>query len=131
MSAVDTNVLVRFLTDDDPAQADRAEAALRRGSVMVPRTVLVETEWVLRGVYGHGRAAIASGLRQVLGLPGVVAEAPGIVARALRWYEAHGLDFADAMHLAASEGAGAFLTFDKTLIRRGRGLEGAVPVLEP
>lgn len=48
MIAFDTCVLVRFLADDDPAQADMAESRRRDNVVFLPRTVLLETEWVLR-----------------------------------------------------------------------------------
>jgi predicted nucleic-acid-binding protein len=46
--AVDTDILVRYLVEDDPIQTDRAEAVLRSGAVLVPSTVLLETAWVLR-----------------------------------------------------------------------------------
>jgi len=52
MRAVDTNVIVRYLTGDDPAQADKARAVIGREPIFVPRTVVLEVEWVLRGVYG-------------------------------------------------------------------------------
>jgi len=51
MTAVDTNVLVRFLVADEPAQAARAARLIRRGHIWVPKTVLLEAEWVLRGLY--------------------------------------------------------------------------------
>ncbi len=119
MIAVDTNVVVRFLTADDAEQAARAEAVLRGGAVLLLKTVLLETEWVLRAGYQLEGRAIARGLRALLGLPGVTAEDAPAVARALDWYEA-GLDFADALHLASSTGARGFATFDQALIRRAR-----------
>ncbi len=51
MLAVDTNVVVRFLTGDEPAQAARARAIFQRETVFLGKTVLVETEWVLRSLY--------------------------------------------------------------------------------
>ena len=52
MLAVDTNVVVRLLTGDNPAQAARARAIFQRETVFVVKTViLVETEWVLRSLY--------------------------------------------------------------------------------
>jgi predicted nucleic-acid-binding protein len=128
--AVDTNVLVRYLVEDDVAQTDRAEAALRSGHVMVPSTVLLETEWVLRTSYRFGRPAIADGITKLLGLPGVQPQDRAVAGQALAWY-AKGLDFADALHLASSGQAEAFATFDRALRRKVRAIPGTVPVVAP
>jgi len=128
--AVDTNVLVRYLVEDDPTQTDRAEAVLRSGAVLVPNTVLLETAWVLRTGYRFDRAAIAGGISKLLGLPGVQAEDSATAGRALEWY-ARGLDFADALHLASSGQAEAFATFDRALRRKARTVTDTVPVVAP
>jgi predicted nucleic-acid-binding protein len=130
MIAVDTNVVVRFLAEDDKKQADRAQSVLRGGAVLLPKTVLLETEWVLRGAYGIAGADIAAAFRRLLGLAGVAAEDAPAVARALDWYEG-GLDFADALHLASSDRAGRFATFDRALIRRVKRLAQAPAAFEP
>jgi predicted nucleic-acid-binding protein len=80
---------------------------------------LLETEWVLRGAYGIDRAAIARSLRALLGLPVVVLLHAQAIAQALAWFEA-GLDFADALHLALSEEAETFVSFDARLVKRAR-----------
>jgi predicted nucleic-acid-binding protein len=128
--AVDTNVLVRYLVEDDVVQTDRAEAVLRSGAVIVPNTVLLETEWVLRTSYRFDRPAIAGGINKLLGLPGVQAEDGAMAGQALAWY-AQGLDFADALHLASSGQAEAFATFDRALRRKARAVTGAVRVVAP
>ncbi len=51
MIAFDTCLLVRFLADDDPKQADLAESLMRNNTIFLPNTVLLETEWVLRSRY--------------------------------------------------------------------------------
>lgn len=51
MIAFDTCILVRFLADDDKEQADSAEVLLADNTVFLPKTVLLETEWVLRSRY--------------------------------------------------------------------------------
>ena len=130
MIAVDTNVLVRYLAEDEENQADRAEGVLLSGAVLLPKTVLLETAWVLRGAYGLAGADIAAGLRRLLGLAGVTAEDEPAVERALDWY-GRGLDFADALHLASSGSAKRFATFDRTLIRRAKALDDAPAVVEP
>jgi predicted nucleic-acid-binding protein len=128
--AVDTNVVVRFLARDDPAQSPRAKALMETGSVFVLRTVVLETEWVLRTTYSFDRAAIADGITKLLGLPGVEVEEAAMVARALDWY-GNGLDFADALHLASSGRAQAFATFGRDLQRKVRAIPGTLAVTRP
>ena len=129
MLAVDTNVVVRYLTNDDPAQAARARRLLAQHEVFVPLTVLLESEWVLRGVFGFPPADVVRGLRALAGLPRVTVENPGAAAVALDWAE-HGLDFADALHVAAAQAHDGFVTFDEALVRTARKL-GAPTVREP
>ena len=117
MVAVDTNVLVRLLTNDHAAQAARAAAVFESGPVFIPKSVLLETEWVLRYSYGLGTAAIVRALRAVLGLPNVSVEDPNAVVVALRLCE-QGLEFADALHVASSASAERFVTFDARLVKR-------------
>jgi predicted nucleic-acid-binding protein len=126
----DTNILVRLVVDDDVAQADRAEAVLRSGPVRVLLTVLLELEWVLRSSYRLPRPKLLMILRGLTALPMVEVEDADRVARALDGFEA-GLDFADALHLAAAGEGEIFITFDQHLIRDAGRLRFAVPVQEP
>ena len=114
MHAVDTNVLVRLFTGDDAAQAKRAAALFKKESIFVPKTVLLETEWVLRRLYRLERATVVSSFRKLGGLANVEFEQPLVVAQALQWCE-DGLDFADALHLASSHNAHRFATFDEQM----------------
>ena len=123
MNAVDTNVIVRYLTGDDPQQASKACAVIGQKPVFVPRTVLLEVEWVLRGIYDLSSNQVVPALRAFAGLPGVSVEDASLVAKALDWAEA-GMDFADALHLAAAVECESFLTFDKRLARSGTRLSG-------
>ncbi len=120
MVAVDTDVVVRLVTQDHSAQAARAVAIFRSGPVHIAKTVLLETAWVLGCAYDLDDKAIAHVLRGVAGLPNVELEDAGAVADALAALE-RGLDFADALHLAGSGGATRFVTFDRKLVRRARG----------
>jgi predicted nucleic-acid-binding protein len=128
--AVDTSLVVRYLVEDDVTQADRAEAVLRGGAIWVPKTVILDLDWVLRSVYRLDRTAGANGIAKLLGLPGVEVEDQPAVARALDWY-GQGLDFADALHLASSARAEAFATFDLALQRRARRIPSAMPIMTP
>lgn len=130
MIALDTNVVVRFLVNDDPGQNRRARRLIEAGDVRISPTVLLEAEWVLRALYGQDTGGIHESFRRLLGLPGVLADEAQRVARALEWYGA-GLDFADALHLALASGASAFVTFDAKLVRRARKLDGAPQVIVP
>jgi predicted nucleic-acid-binding protein len=128
MIAVDTNVVVRRLVADDAAQARRATALFERGPVFIPVTVLLETEWVLRGAYALERTQINRLLHLLLGLPGVEMAEPEAVMRALERH-AEGLDFADALHLALAGDAESFATFDRRLLRASK--VGGLPIVAP
>lgn len=120
MRAIDTNILVRFLTGDDEKQANAARKVLEGGNVFVAVTVILEAEWVLRAGYGFSRTEIAVALRAVGGLPGISLEDPSVIAQALEWLE-EGMDFADALHLARSGHCSAFVTFDRKLAKLAKG----------
>jgi predicted nucleic-acid-binding protein len=117
--AIDTNVLVRFLVRDDARQARAARQLIENNAVWIPKSVLLETEWVLRHAYGFERDAIAQALSKVCGLPQITVEDSPAVVQALTWLAA-GLDFADALHLASSAAAASFCTFDQKLVARAR-----------
>ncbi len=114
MLAIDTNILVRFLVGDDVDQAAKARALFRESRIFIPTTVLLETDWVLRSLYGLKAPEIRSAITAVAGLENVVLESPAAVAQALAGVSA-GLDFADALHLAAASACDAFVTFDRRL----------------
>lgn len=121
MIAVDSNVLVRYVTNDDPAQARRALDLLAGAEqIHVAHSVLLEMEWVLRAVYALGRPAVLTAFRQVLGLPGIHVEQPARIAVTLERYE-RGFDFTDALHLADSGAATPLYTFDKRFARIAAG----------
>jgi predicted nucleic-acid-binding protein len=112
--AVDTNVVVRYLTRDDAEQFAKASALIGGEEVYVCTTVLLETEWVLRRGYRFGRKRIIAALAAFAGLPRVTLEDPALAAKALDWTR-HGMDFADALHLAKAQGCEAFVSFDQSL----------------
>ncbi len=117
MIAVDTNVLVRLLTADDPSQTERAVRLFRNEQILIPKAVLLETEWVLRFSYKLSPEVIGAAFRRVFGLLQVQIEDPLAAMAALKGY-AGGMDFADALHLASAGSAQAFATFDAALKKR-------------
>lgn len=114
MHAIDTNVLVRLLTNDDAVQVKRVVVLFKKEAVYIPKTVLLETEWVLRRLYRLESRVVVSAMRKVCGLENVSIEQPLAVVKALQWCE-DGLDFADALHLASSQSCQKFATFDERM----------------
>jgi predicted nucleic-acid-binding protein len=127
--AIDTNILVRFLTCDDKQQFNKSLALFENHEVYIPDTVILESEWVLRYAYGFTPDAICGALTKLFGLPNVHTTNPTSVAQAIQWHEL-GLDFADALHLAQSQQYEQFFTFDSKLIRKAKGLSKC-SVLKP
>jgi predicted nucleic-acid-binding protein len=128
--AVDTNLIVRFLTRDDEDQFARAEAVIKgRDPIFVTLTVLLETEWVLRRGYRFNARRVTEALRAFIGLPSVVLQEAEVAILALDCAE-QGLDFADALHLAQSRACDAFMTFDESLVAKGQILS-QIPVRSP
>ncbi|OQX19031.1 MAG: hypothetical protein BWK80_37380 [Desulfobacteraceae bacterium IS3] len=119
MIAVDTNIIVRLLTNDDVSQARRAAEIIRNNEVFVTKTVLLETEWVLRYAYRIDRNTLADSVKRFLSLSNVHAEDPGSVTKAISWHES-GLDFADALHLASANRAEKFVTFDRDMVKKSK-----------
>ena len=123
--AIDANVIVRFLTADDPKQAQAARDVIEAGEIFIGTSVALETEWALRAGYGFSSQEIAAALRGLGGLTGVTLEEPAEVSQALIWM-GEGMDFADALHLARSGHCRAFVTFDRKLAKSAEAL-GAIP----
>jgi len=123
MIALDTNVLVRFLTQDDPGQGRLASTFI--GSLteanpgFVCREVLVELVWVLERSYGFGREEIARTLEGLLSASELILETADDVGAIVELYEAEGYGFSDLMirQAARRAGAGALKTFDRKAAR--------------
>jgi predicted nucleic-acid-binding protein len=119
--AVDTNILVRFVTRDHEKQYEAARSLMETEQIFIPESVLLETEWVLRGTYKLSALKILQAFRNILGLRNVTLADPEKIARVLDWHEA-GMDFSDAFHLANSGHLGGLKTFDKDFVKRAKGL---------
>jgi predicted nucleic-acid-binding protein len=121
MIAIDTNVVVRLLTQDDEQQYAKSLKLFQEQDIFIPNTVILETEWVLRFAYQFKPADICRALRNLLGLPNVQVINANLLAQVLQWHE-QGLDFADAFHLAQSQNCSVIYTFDDKFIKRAKGL---------
>jgi predicted nucleic-acid-binding protein len=127
MLAVDTNIVVRLLTDDDPQQVAQARRLLEHERVLIPKTVMLEAEWVLRRSYGFATTEIATGFTYLIALPNVQCEDARAIEDAIQWM-VRGIDFADALHLASARPAGRLATFDRRLISQARRIADVVAV---
>ncbi|MFT4148644.1 MAG: type II toxin-antitoxin system VapC family toxin [Paracoccaceae bacterium] len=121
MIAIDTNIVVRYLTGDHPEQSACARTAVDGQAVFVPVTVMLEVEWVLRSAYGYATPDVSKALRAFGGLPTVTIEDGASVADALDRAE-QGMDFADALHLGRSSHCDRFLTFDRKFVKAAQSL---------
>lgn len=130
MDSLDTNLLVRYYVDDDPAQADIAEAVLNgAGPLFVAASVVAELAWVLENArYRLSRRRVVDILRHLLAISAVHVEHEAQVMVAIDAYE-QGLDFGDALHLAASSRCDRLLTFDRRFVSRVKRL-GLTPACE-
>lgn len=123
MIALDTNVLVRFLVQDDPEQAQLATRVIDQltddAPGFVSREVLIELVWVLERAYRLGRPEIATALDGLLSATEMEVEGSDEVAPALELYRNDGFGFADLMIAAAARRAGAteLVTFDRKATR--------------
>jgi predicted nucleic-acid-binding protein len=126
MIGVDTNVLIRFIVEDDDQQTQRAAELLldvenaRRG-FYVSHIALAELEWVLSSGYGFARREIHATLRDLLKTLALVFEDVDEVERALDAYAAGKADLSDYLLLEGAWTAGCerFVSFDKALATGG------------
>ena len=119
MRAADTNVLVRLVTRDDKAQCARAIKFFEGNEVYLPKTVLLELEWVLRYSYALDGATIINAINALLDMKRVVPEDESAVREALTLM-AENIDFADALHLASSTSSKDMATFDRSFARKAK-----------
>ncbi|MBL9046100.1 MAG: type II toxin-antitoxin system VapC family toxin [Tabrizicola sp.] len=126
MIGLDTNVLVRFLVQDDPEQAAAATTLIASLTEAVPgfvgREVLVELVWVLERAYGLPRGDIAKALTRLLEARELLVEAADHAAIAADRYRRGGAGFSDQMIALAGQRAGCqeTVTFD----RKASGIPG-------
>lgn len=123
MIALDTNVLVRFLTRDDPKQFAVVRACLGQlgpdNPGFVGREVVVELIWVLERSYRMSRDEISEVLHQLIGTEQLIFEAEDRLATAMSRFEQGGPSLADQLIRLAGWGAGcdSMVTFDRELAK--------------
>jgi predicted nucleic-acid-binding protein len=120
MAALDTNILVRYLVEDDAQQLATVKklirAALRAGETLfVPITVMLELEWVLRANFKFDKAQVTAILASLLASAELSFESESAAEIALALYKKVTADFSDCVHIALAHIAGEspLWTFDK------------------
>jgi predicted nucleic-acid-binding protein len=124
MPGLDTNVLVRWLVEDDDRQTRRAArlfegARVDRASLFVPVTVMLELEWVLRSRYRFDKATVLGTFNALLETRELEFQDEAALERALHLYRSGPAEFADCVHagLCAAAGRAPMWTFDERAAR--------------
>lgn len=124
MAGLDTNVLVRWLVDDDARQSAAVGALLakvraRAETLLVPTTVILELEWVLRSRYGFDKPTVIKAFNALLETQEIEFENEALVEQALHFFREGAADFADCLHAGtcAALGQAPLLTFDRRAAR--------------
>lgn len=122
MKGLDTNVLVRYLVQDDPTQAGRANRYIERhctgdSQCLINNIVLCELVWVLESAYGYKKEIVAEALEKLFTASGFEFEDKNIVWTALNDYRTRKVDLADCLIGRKNRAAGCdeTVTFDKAL----------------
>ncbi|MFI5339474.1 MAG: PIN domain-containing protein [Candidatus Methylomirabilales bacterium] len=133
-AALDTSVLIRHLTGDDPAKATRVRVLLARAArgeleLLVPPVVLAELAWVLESYFRLARGEVAELLEAVLATPGLSIPDRPLLAEAVAAYRDHGVDFTDAWiaAVARAQGYATVYTFDRRHFARLQGIQTKSP----
>lgn len=124
MKGIDTNVLVRYIVQDDPAQSKQATyfvetTCSEECPVFITGIVLCELVWVLGGAYEYSRHSIAEVLEKILRIRQFRIYQSEILWNSLHDYQHKNIDFADSYiaHLNASNECEYTVTFDKKAAR--------------
>jgi uncharacterized protein len=107
-SFLDANVFIRYLTNDDPAKADRVErlldlAAKGKEKLMTTEMVIAEVVWVLESFYKLGNSVIGPMIKAILATPGLEVINGPLVGKAVEVYMAANIDFIDGYIVAVME----------------------------
>lgn len=121
---LDTNVLVRHFTQDNPLQSPRASTYLEQiedgnRRVRTEPTVIFETVYLLEKQYKIPRTVVRDGILALVDLPGIVMPRKRRIHDAFTFYIERNLPFADAYHIAVmrAEGLNEIVTFDREFDR--------------
>ncbi len=131
---VDTNLFIRYLTNDEPALADRVEklldnAAAGDAQLITTELVIAETVWVLESSYKLKNREVAPLIRGILATPGLEVTNADQISKALMLYELQNIDFVDASITVFMEkqGIADIYSYDKKHLARVKGINRKEP----
>ena len=125
MIGLDTNVLVRYIMQDDVKQAPLAtrlvESLSAEAPGFIPLVAVVELAWVLSAAYDLDRQQLVEAFEGVLRTKELVVEQAEVVWKALRAFQTANADFADCLiaRSAAAAGCEKTMTFDRGAAKSG------------
>lgn len=127
---IDTNLLVRYLTDDEPQKARAVDTLLNAAAkgeikILIPSVVIAELVWVLESFYKMMPGDITELVEAILNTPGVDTQDRSVIKGALKLYDSKQIDLIDAwiIEFARAKGAKRIYTFDKKHFRDAEQLE--------
>ena len=130
----DTNLFLRFLTNDVPAQADAVEKLLHRAAtgeiiLVINSLVIAEIVWTLESFYGLEHDSVKDKVLAILNTPGLEVAEGDLVLQAIFWYAEKNVDFIDAFNAAwlLDREMTAACTFDHKHFSRFEGIRVQVP----
>jgi predicted nucleic-acid-binding protein len=131
---IDTNLLVRYLTDDEPQKAKAVDTLLNSASkgelkILIPSVVIAELVWVLESFYKMVADDITGLVEAILNTPGVDTQDKSVIKAALKIYRSKKIDLIDAwiIEFAKAKGAKKIYTFDKKHFRDAEEVEIVSP----
>lgn len=117
---IDTNIVVRHLTGDPPAMAERSRAFLAQADeLLLTDLIAAEIIYVLESFYEAPRPQVAEALRSLLAFDSILCVDPALLLRAVEVYEVDRIDFAEAYLVACAEttGINEIASFDRSIDR--------------
>ena len=131
---IDTNLLVRYLTDDEPQKAKAVDALLNSAGkgeikILIPSIVIAELVWVLESFYKMTADDITGLVEAILNTPGVDTQDKSVIKASLKLYRSKKIDLIDAwiIEFAKFKGPNRIYTFDKKHFRDAEEVEVVSP----
>ena len=131
---VDTNLFIRFLTNDIPEQADEVEGLLRRAGVgeivlVTNNMVIAEIVWTLQSNYHLSKSEIKDKVLAIVNTPGLEISEDDLLVQSITWYEEKNIDFVDAYNASwlLNQGITTACTFDRKYFARFDGITVLTP----
>lgn len=118
MKMLDTNMILRFLLDDNKEMSQTVSDIINCNTVAVTAEVIAEVVYVMKGIYKIPKSDIYNALTKFLKIGNIISENKKIITKGLEFYNQNNLDFVDCLLCAYHTESGyEICTFDKKLIK--------------